>query len=81
MQYWKLKRKILTSVKERTNLDKIKHQDIRNKLQNSSILEKCYMKRWVGHMDRIQDTKIRKQGIQYKPKGKTDLEKNGHYEA
>jgi len=55
-----------------TKLDKEKHQCIREKTGAENIVKeiKQYQEKWLQHIQRMDTNSIRKQALQYKPKGR-----------
>ena len=58
-----------------TKLDKEKNQCVREKAgaQNRVKEIKQYQKKWLQHVQRMDTNRLRKQAIQYKPKGRRNV--------
>jgi hypothetical protein len=60
-----------------TRLDKEKDQCILEKTRAESIVKeiKQYQEKWLKHVQRMETNKIPKQVLQYKPKGRRNIER------
>ena len=60
-----------------TKLDKEMNQCIRNKTGAQNIVKeiKQYQKNWPQHVQRMDKNRIPKQSLQYKPKGRRNVER------
>jgi hypothetical protein len=66
--------RFLRSVKGYTRLDKIRSEVIRNKLKISGIqaVRSKHKQSWVSHLERMDNTIVPKQALNYKPRRRTD---------
>ena len=64
----------LRSVKENTRLDKIRSEVIRKELKISGIQEvrSKYKQNWINHLERMDNTRLPKHALNYKPRGRRD---------
>jgi hypothetical protein len=64
----------LRSVKGYTRLDKIKSEIIRKELEISGIqdVRGKYKQNWINHLERMENNRLPKQALNYKPKGRRD---------
>ena len=70
--------KFLKHLLEITKLDKEKNQCIRGKktgAQNIVKEIKQYHEKWLQHIQRMDTNRIPKQALQYKPKGRRNIER------
>jgi hypothetical protein len=60
-----------------TKLDKEKNKCVREKMGAQNILKeiKEYQKKWLQHVQRMDTNRIPKQALQYKPKGRRNIER------
>ena len=60
-----------------TNLDKEKNQCVRQKTGEQNIVKeiKQYQKKWLQHVQRMDTNRLPKQALQYKPKGRRNIER------
>jgi len=58
--------RFLRSVKGYTRLDKIRSEVIRKELEISGI------KMWINHLERMDNTRLPKHALNYKPRGRRD---------
>ena len=58
--------RFLRSVKGYTTLDKIRSEVIRKELEISGI------KMWINHLERMDNTRLPKHALNYKPRGRRD---------
>ena len=68
--------RFLRSVKGYTRLDKIRSEVIRKELEISSIQDvraKC-KQNWINHLERMDNTRLPKHALSYKPRGRRDRE-------
>jgi SpoVK/Ycf46/Vps4 family AAA+-type ATPase len=66
--------RFLRSVKEYTRLDKIRSEVIRKELEISGIqdVRPKYKQNWINHLERMDNTRIPKHALNYKPPGRGD---------
>jgi len=66
--------RFLRSVTGYTRLDKIRSEDIRQELENSGIQDMIhkYKQNWINHLERMDNTRLPKYAITYKPRGRRD---------
>jgi hypothetical protein len=66
--------RFLRSVTGYTRLDKIRNEDIRQELEISGIqdVRLQYKRNWINHLDRMDNTRLPKYALTYKPRGKRD---------
>jgi hypothetical protein len=64
----------LRSVKQCTRLDKIRNEDIRKELGVFSINDRIrrYRQDWLEHVERMEEGRVPKQTLWYRPKGRRD---------
>jgi len=64
--------RFLRSVTGYTRLDKIRSEDIRQKLQISGIqnVRLKYKQNWINHLERMDNTRLQKHSLNYKPRGR-----------
>jgi hypothetical protein len=64
--------RFLRSVKGYTRLDKIRSEVIRKGLEISGIqdVRSKYKQNWINHLRRIDDTRLPKHALNYKPRGR-----------
>jgi len=62
------------SVKGYTRLDKIRSEVIRKELKTSGIqdVKSKYKHNWINHLERIDNTRLLKHALKYKPRGRRD---------
>jgi hypothetical protein len=63
----------LRSVKGYTTLDKMSSEVIRKELKISGIqdVRSKHKQNWINHLDRIDNTRLTKLALNYKPRGRT----------
>jgi hypothetical protein len=66
--------RFLRSVAGYTRLDKIRSQDIRQELEISETqdVRLKYKKNWINHLERMDNTRLLKYALTYKPRGRRD---------
>jgi hypothetical protein len=66
--------RFLRSVTGYTRLDKIRNEDIRQELEISAIqdVRLKYKQNWVNHVERMDNTRLPKYALTYKPRGRRD---------
>jgi len=66
--------RFLRSVTGYTRLDKISSQDIRQELAISGIqdVRLKYKQNWINHLERMDNTRLPKYALTYKPRGRRD---------
>ena len=66
--------RFLRSVTGYTRLDKIRSEVIRKGLQISGIqdVRLKYKKNWINHLERMDNTRLPKYALNYKPRGRRD---------
>ena len=66
--------RFLRSVKGYTRLDKIRSEVIRKELKIPGIQEvrHKYKQNWINHLERMDNTRLPKHAVIYKPRGKRD---------
>jgi hypothetical protein len=66
--------RFLRSVAGYTRLDKIRSQDIRKELEISGIqdVRLKYKQNWINHLERMDNTRLPKYALTYKPRGRRD---------
>ena len=66
--------RFLRSVTGYTRLDKIRSEDIRQELEISGIqdVRLKYKQNWINHLDRMDNTRLPKYALNYKPRGRRD---------
>jgi len=64
--------RFLRSVTGYTRLDKIRSEDIRQELEISGIqdVRLRYKQNWINHLERMDNTRLPKHVLNYKPRGK-----------
>ena len=64
----------LRSVKGYTRLDKIRSKVIRKELKVSGIqdVKSKYKQNWINHLERMDNTRLPKHDLNYKPRGRRD---------
>jgi hypothetical protein len=67
--------KFLRSVKGCTRMDNIRNEEIRTELEMYAIQNKIteYRIRWSAHLQRMDNSRLPKQALLYKPRGKRDV--------
>ena len=65
---------ILRSVKGYTRLDKIRSEVIRKELEISGIqdVRLKYKQNWINHLERMDNTRLPKHALNYKPRERRD---------
>ena len=65
----------LRSVKGYTRLDKIRSEVIAKELEISGIqdVKSEYKQNWINHLERMDNTRLPKHALNYKPRGRRDL--------
>jgi hypothetical protein len=70
--------RFLRSVKGYTTLDKIRNEVIRKELEIAGIQDvRSKHKDWVNHLERMDNTRILKHALNYKPRGRRDRGRPG----
>jgi len=66
--------RFLRSVTGYTRLDKIRPEVIRQELEISGIqdVRLKYKQNWINHLERMDNTRLPKQALTYKPRGRRD---------
>jgi len=66
--------RFLRSVKGFTRIDKIRSAVVRKKLQISGIqdVRSKYRQNWINHIERMDNTRLPKHALNYKPRGRRD---------
>ena len=66
--------RFLRSVKGYTRLDKMKSEVIRKELETSGIqdVRSKYKQNWINHLERMDNTRLPKHALKYKPRGRKD---------
>ena len=66
--------RFLRSVKGYTRLDKIRSEVIRKELDISGIqdVRSKHKQNWINHLERMDNTRLPKHALNYKPQGKRD---------
>ena len=66
--------RFLRSVKGYTRLDKIRSEVIRKELEISGIqdVRAKYKQNWINHLERMDNTRLPKHALNYKPRGRRD---------
>jgi len=67
--------RFLRSVKGYTRPDKIRSEVIRKELETSGLQDvraKC-KQNWINHLERIDNSRLPKNALNYKPRGRRDL--------
>jgi len=64
----------LRSVKGYTRLDKIRSEVIRKELEISGTQDarSKYKQKWINHLERLDNTRLPKHALNYKPRGRRD---------
>jgi len=64
----------LSIVKRYTKLENIRSEVIRKELEISGIqdVRAKYKQNWINHLERMDNTRLPKHGLNYKPKGRRD---------
>ena len=67
-------RRFLRNVKGYTRLDKIRSDVIRKELKISGIqdVRYKYKQNWINHLERMDNTRLPKHALHYKPRGRRD---------
>jgi hypothetical protein len=67
--------RFLGSVKGYTRLDKIRSEVIRKELGISGIrdVRSKHKQKWINHLERMDNTRLPKHVLNYKPRGRRDL--------
>jgi len=68
------KMRFLRSVMGFTRLDKIRSEVIRKELEISGIqdMRLKYKQNWINHLERMDNTRLPKHTLKYKPRGRRD---------
>ena len=66
--------RFLRNVKGYTRLDKIRSDVIRKELKISGIqdVRSKYKQNWINHLERMDNTRLPKHALNYKPRGRRD---------
>ena len=66
--------RFLRSVKGYTRLDKIRSEVMRKELEISGIqdVRAKYKQNWINHLERMDNTRLSKHALNYKPSGRRD---------
>jgi hypothetical protein len=66
--------RFLRSVKGYTRLDKLRREVIRKELEISGIedVRAKYKQNWINHLERMDNTRLPKHTLNYKPRGSRD---------
>ena len=66
--------RLLRSVKGCTRLDKIRSEVIRKELEIPGIKDVRfkYKQNWINHLERMDNTRLPKHALNYKPRGRRD---------
>ena len=66
--------RFLRSVTGYTRLDKIRSEVIRKELEISGIqdVRLKYKQKWINHLERMDNTRLPKHALNYKPRGRRD---------
>jgi len=66
--------RFLRSVTGYKRLDKIRSEDIRQELEISGIqdVRLKYKQNWINHLERMENTRLPKHSLTYKPRGRRD---------
>ena len=66
--------RFLRSVKGYTRLDKVRNEVIRKELEISGIqaVRLKYKQNWINHLERMDNTRLPKHALNYKPRGRRD---------
>ena len=67
--------RFLRSVRGYTRLDKIRSEVIRKELEISGIqdVRSKHKQNWINHLERMDNTRLPKHALNYKPRGRKDL--------
>jgi hypothetical protein len=67
--------KFLRSVKGCTRMDHVRNEEIRTELDMYAIQDKIteYRIRWSAHLQRMDNSRLSKQALLYKPRGRRDV--------
>ena len=67
-------KRFLRSVTGYTRLDKIRREVIRKELEISGIQDVWlkYIQNWINHLERMDNTRLSKYALNYKPRGRRD---------
>jgi len=65
---------LLRSVRGYTRLDKLRSEVIRKELEIPGIqnVRSKHKQNWINHLERMDNTRLPKQGLNYKPRGRRD---------
>jgi len=71
---WVSTQRDLRSVTGYTRLDKTRSEDIRQQLEISGIqdVRLKYKQNWINHLERMDNTRLPKYALTYKPQGRRD---------
>ena len=66
--------RFVRSVTGYTGLDKIRREVIRKQLETSGIqdVRLKYKQNWINHLERMDNTRLPKHALNYKPRGRRD---------
>jgi len=66
--------RFLRSIMRCTRLDKIRSEVIRKELEISGIqdMRLKYKQNWINHLERMDNTRLPKHDLNYKPRGRRD---------
>jgi len=66
--------RFLRNVTGYTRLDKIRSEDIRQELEIAGIqdVRLKYKQNWINHLERVDNTRLPKYALNYKPRGRRD---------
>ena len=71
--------RVLRSVTGYTRLDKIRSEDIRQELRvdisGIQDVRLKYKQNWINHLERMDNTRLPKYALTYKPRGRRDRER------
>ena len=69
--------RFIRSVKGYTRLDKIRSEVIRKELETSGIqdVRSKHKQNWINHLERMDNTRLPKHGLNYNPRGRRDGER------
>jgi len=70
--------RFLKSVTRYTRLNKIRSEVIRKELEISGIqdVRLKYKKKWINHLERMDNTRLPKHALNYQPRGRRDHGRN-----
>ena len=70
--------RFLRSVKGYKRLDKIRSEVIRKELEipGKQDVRLKYKQNWINHLDRMDNTRLPKHALNYKPRGRRDRERH-----